>query len=136
MNKPLHLPGRRDRGHSHPSILKYTVDKGIAGEKILVYGNLNVEETAFAEEIKRWKKDDRDLKVTHVLHQPPEGWTGLTGFIDSRVIETSIPDLPDQTFYVSGPPPMVKAVAACLDELGVHKNKVDKEELEGYEGMV
>jgi hypothetical protein len=31
---------------------------------------------------------------------------------------------------------MVKAVTMCLDELGVHRDRVYKEELEGYEGMV
>jgi ferredoxin-NADP reductase len=118
------------------SILKHAIDRGIAGEKFLLYGNLNVEETAFAEEIERWQEEDPGLIVTHVLHDPPEGWGGLTGFIDSRVIEVSVPDLPGQAFYVSGPPPMVKAVAICLDELGIHRDKVYKEELEGYEGMV
>ena len=118
------------------SILKHAVDKGIGGEKFLLYGNFNFEETAFAEEIKRWEKEDPGLKVIHILKDPPEGWEGFTGFIDSRVIETSVPDLPDQTFYVSGPPPMVNAVAMCLDELEIHRDRVFKEELEGYEGMV
>jgi len=118
------------------SILKNAVDKDLAGEKFLVYGNLNVKETAFAEEIKQWEKEDPGLKVFHVLTEPPQGWDGFAGFIDSRIIEASVPDLPDQTFYVSGPPPMVKAVAMCLDELGVHRDRVLKEELTGYEGMV
>lgn len=118
------------------SILKHAVDKSIDGEKYLVYGNLSVEETAFADEIKLWEKEDPDLKVIHVLQDPPSGWKGFTGFIDSHVIETAVPELPDQTFYVSGPPPMVKAVAMCLDDLGIHRDKVYKEELEGYEGMV
>ena len=93
------------------SILKHTVDKGIAGEKFLLYGNLNVKEIAFADEIKRWEKTDPGLKVIHVLQNPPEGWDGCTGFINRRIIEASVPDLPQQTFYVSGPPPMVNAVA-------------------------
>lgn len=118
------------------SIMKHAVDKRIAGEKFLLYGNLNVEEIAFAEEIKRWEKEDPDLKVIHILKDPPKGWGGFTGFINSSIIEASVPDLPGQTFYVSGPPPMVKAVAMCLDELGIHRDRVFEEELEGYEGMV
>ena len=118
------------------SILKHAVDKSIDGEKYLVYGNLNVEETAFAEEIEQWEQEDQDLTVIHVLQEPPEGWKGFTGFINSQVIEASVPELLDQTFYVSGPPPMVKAVTMCLDKLGIHRDMVYKEELEGYEGMV
>ena len=118
------------------SILKHSMDKGIGGEKFLLYGNLNVEETAFADEIEQWEKEDPGLKVIHILMDPPKGWGGFTGFINSSIIEASIPDLPSQTFYVSGPPPMVKAVAMCLDEIGIHRDNVYKEELEGYEGMV
>jgi ferredoxin-NADP reductase len=114
------------------SILKNAVDS----EKYLIYGNLNFEETAFADDIRRWEEKDPGLKVIHVLQEPPEGWDGFTGFINSQVIEASVPELPDQTFYVSGPPPMVKAVAACLDDLGIDRDRVYKEELEGYEGMV
>ena len=117
------------------SILKHAVDKGIGGEKFLLYGNLSVTETAFADEVKLWEEEDPGLKVIHVLKDPPEGWSGFSGFIDSHVIETSVPDLPGQTFYVSGPPPMVNAITACLDELGVDRGKVVKEELKGYETM-
>jgi NAD(P)H-flavin reductase len=107
-----------------------------AGEKYLIYGNLNFEETAFADDIRRWEEKDPGLKVIHVLQDPPDGWDGFTGFIDRGVIEASVPDLHTQTFYVSGPPPMVKAVAVCLDDLGIDRDRVYQEELEGYEGMV
>ena len=118
------------------SILKNTVDRKIPGEKYLIYGNLNIEEAAFSEEIRQWEDTDPGLKVIHVLLDPHEGWNGFSGFIDSSIIEASVPDLPGQTFYVSGPPPMVEAVTAHLDDLGIHRDRVYKEELEGYEGMV
>jgi ferredoxin-NADP reductase len=118
------------------SILKNAVDMEFAGEKYLIYGNLNFEETAFADDIRRWEEKDPGLKVIHVLQDPPDGWDGFTGFIDRGVIEASVPDLHTQTFYVSGPPPMVKAVAVCLDDLGIDRDRVYQEELEGYEGMV
>lgn len=118
------------------SILKNAMDHAIPGQKYLIYGNLNVEETAFAEEIADWQKKDAGLEVIHVLNDPPEGWSGYTGYISTRIIEESVPDLADQTFYVSGPPPMVNAVLANLDELGIHRDRILKEELEGYEGMV
>ncbi|MDF1536324.1 MAG: hypothetical protein P1S46_07465 [bacterium] len=118
------------------SILKHAVDKGVTGEKYLLYGNLDVEETAFAGEIEQWEKADPGLTVVHVLQNPPEGWTGFTGFINSRVIRESVPDIPGQTFYVSGPPPMVRAVTGALEELGIRKERVVTEELKGYEGMI
>jgi ferredoxin-NADP reductase len=118
------------------SILKYAVDKAIPGNKYLLYGNLNLEETAFADEIRQWEEADHGLKVIHVLTGPPAGWTGYTGFINSQIIKESVPDLSEQSFFISGPPPMVKAAMMCMDDLGIDPGKVIKEELKGYETMV
>jgi len=118
------------------SILKNAIDKKIPGEKNLIYGNLNIEEAAFSEEIRQWEEADHGLKVTHVLLDPHEGWNGFSGFIDRTVIEASVPDLHGQIYYISGPPPMVKSVSVHLDDLGIHEQRILTEELEGYEGMV
>lgn len=118
------------------SILKNTIDKNIAGEKNLIYGNLNIEEAAFSEEIRKWEEIDPGLRVTHVLLDPHESWKGFSGFIDRTIIEASVPDLHGQIYYVSGPPPMVESVTAHLDDLGIHSDRVLKEKLEGYEDMV
>jgi len=118
------------------SILKNAIDKKIPGEKNLIYGNLNIEEAAFSEEIKQWEEADHGLKVTHVLLDPHEGWNGFSGFIDRTVIEASVPDLHGQIYYISGPPPMVKAVSVHLDDLGIHEQRILTEELKGYESML
>ncbi|UCG39662.1 MAG: hypothetical protein JSV00_05440 [bacterium] len=118
------------------SILKHALDEGVPGEKYFLYGNRNLEEIAFADELRSWEGEDPDLKVFHVLLEPPEGWEGFTGFIKRDIIREAVPDLPGQTFFVSGPPPMVGSVMKCLDSLGIDRSRVVKEELKGYEGMV
>lgn len=118
------------------SILKYLADNRVEGKKVFLYGNLSVEETAYLEEIDSWEAMDPELALIHVLEKPPEGWTGPTGFINSRIIEESVPDLAAQTFYVSGPPPMVNAINGALDQLSIALEKRITEKLEGYEGMV
>jgi ferredoxin-NADP reductase len=118
------------------SILKYLMDRKVGGKKVFLYGNLSVEETAFREEIREWEVKDPGLTVIHVLEKPPEGWKGHTGFINREIIEKSVPQLSNQIFYVSGPPPMVKAVSGALDQLGIPMEKRVTEKLEGYEGMV
>ena len=118
------------------SILKYLIDNKVEGEKIFLYGNLSVEETAYREEIRQWEDQDPDLSVIHVLEKPPEGWNGPTGFITRKIIEDNVPDLENRTFYVSGPPPMVNAVSGALDQLKIPMDKRITEKLEGYEGMV
>jgi ferredoxin-NADP reductase len=118
------------------SILKYMADKEVKGRKIFLYGNLSVEETAYREEIEIWEAQDPEMTVVHVLEQPPDGWSGPTGFINRQVIEESVPDLSAYTFYVSGPPPMVNAINGALDQLNIVQEKRVTEKLEGYEGMV
>jgi ferredoxin-NADP reductase len=118
------------------SILKNAADKKIPGEKVLIYGNLNLEEIAFAGEIETWERDNPGLKVVHVLEKPPADWTGFTGFITADVIREAVTDLDAQAFFVSGPPAMVQAVTGALARLGIPDEKVIQEELTGYEGMV
>jgi len=118
------------------SILKYLADNRVGGKKVFLYGNPSVEETAFGQEIGQWEKEDSDLTVIHVLEKPPEGWTGYSGFINDRIIRESVPDLLEQTYYVSGPPPMVNALEKALDALQIPMEKRITEKLLGYEGMV
>lgn len=118
------------------SILKYAMDTGTTGHKTLIYGNADLRETAFIEEVEGWGARREDFSLFLVLLEPPEGWDGFTGFIHTGVISEVVPDLAGQTFYVSGPPPMVKAVIGALEELDISDEKIIKEELEGYEGMV
>lgn len=63
------------------------------------------------------------FKVKYVLNQPPEGWTGGVGFVTKEMIKEHLP-LPhnDVNIVRCGPPPMNKAMAMALDELGYASN--------------
>jgi ferredoxin-NADP reductase len=118
------------------SMLKYLADTGDAGQKTLLYASRSLEETAFLDEIRLWESSDPDLTVIQTFEQPHEGWNGPVGFINHSMIEEHIPDLGEQRFFVSGPPAMVGCVMGCFVDLEVPKEKVQLEELTGYEGMV
>ena len=118
------------------SILKYLVDNGDTGQKTLLYASRYPEGTAFLNEILSWKASDPNLSHIQAYEQPPEGWTGPVGFITNEMIEDNIPDLDQQRFFVSGPPAMVGCVMECFRDLDVPKERVQLEELTGYEGMV
>jgi Na+-transporting NADH:ubiquinone oxidoreductase subunit F len=54
--------------------------------------------------------------------EPEDLWQGLTGFIDKVVLDHYLEHHPapeECEYYVCGPPLMVKAVLAMLDNLGV-----------------
>lgn len=48
------------------------------------------------------------------------------GYINEEFLKAAVPDL-NTNFYVCGPPPMMKAILAQLDSLGVGKNSITLE---------
>lgn len=66
---------------------------------------------------------------TPALSEPAaaDGWTGATGFIHDVVLERHLADHPapeDCEYYLCGPPLMIKAVLAMLDEVGVDPDSI------------
>ncbi|KAJ0083864.1 hypothetical protein Patl1_30146 [Pistacia atlantica] len=53
------------------------------------------------------------------LFQPPEEWNGGVGFVSKEIIQSNCPaPAPDIQILRCGPPPMNKAMAAHLNDLG------------------
>ncbi|KAJ0021652.1 hypothetical protein Pint_31555 [Pistacia integerrima] len=51
--------------------------------------------------------------------QPPEEWNGGVGFVSKEIIQSNCPaPAPDIQILRCGPPPMNKAMAAHLNDLG------------------
>eukprot|EP00252_Welwitschia_mirabilis_P015972 TRINITY_DN3540_c0_g1_i1.p1 TRINITY_DN3540_c0_g1~~TRINITY_DN3540_c0_g1_i1.p1 ORF type:complete len:283 (+),score=57.13 TRINITY_DN3540_c0_g1_i1:95-943(+) len=91
---------------------------------LLIYGNVTVEDILLKEELDSLVKNNPGrFKVYHVLNEPPEGWTGGSGFITKEMVQTHCPSPADDIKVLRcGPPPMNKAMAAHLDELGYSKD--------------
>lgn len=58
------------------------------------------------------------LRVTHVLEEPPSGWTGESGLIHEDMVKRLAPPT-GRTYVVAGPPAMVDAMVEILDRLAV-----------------
>lgn len=59
--------------------------------------------------------------------QPEDNWSGPTGFIHEVVLARHLEDHPapeECEYYLCGPPLMVKAVVAMLDQLGVEPDSI------------
>lgn len=59
------------------------------------------------------------VRVVTVVERPSEGWSGLTGFITARTVREHVSDVAGSVFLTAGPPVMVAAMEAVLDELEV-----------------
>ncbi len=88
-------------------------------ETILIYANPRWEEVTFREELEEIQQDI-DLKVIHVLEEPPEGWEGEEGLVNTELLERNFPEKPgDFAFYICGPKPMQDAAELSLRDLGI-----------------
>jgi predicted ferric reductase len=110
------------------SLLRSAADAGDRRPFLLVYGSLRWEQTTFREELERLRQRI-DLRVVHVLTEPPPGWQGETGLIDVALLERHLPpDLRGADVFLCGPPPMLAAAVAGLERLGVAPEHVHAEQ--------
>ncbi|KAG2618494.1 hypothetical protein PVAP13_3NG079622 [Panicum virgatum] len=89
----------------------------------LIYANVTYDDILLKEELDSMAKNYPDrFKIYYVLNQPPEIWDGGVGFVSKEMIQAHCPaPAADIQVLRCGPPPMNKAMAAHLDELGYTK---------------
>lgn len=115
------------------SICKYVVDNNLAIDMILLYANRSIRDIVFHDDFDYMQKKFPNLKVSHVLCEPAEGFKCSVGLINSQVIKNEIPDYNSRKFYVCGPPSMVIAMKKILtDELMLSIDKIITENFTGY----
>lgn len=98
------------------AILKNPEDK----TKIsLVYGNVTEADILLKDELEALSaKHSQQVKVYHVLNNPPSGWTMGSGFITPAILTAQLPAPgPGSLVLQCGPPPMVDAMKKHLEVL-------------------
>ncbi len=114
------------------SILRTMQDRGRERPVIFFYGNPTWDTVIYREELEELEKTI-DLKVVHVLEQPPEGWEGEEGFISADVLRRHLPEdykKWEYLFFLCGPMPMIEAVEGALAKLDVSSARVFSEKYE------
>jgi predicted ferric reductase len=112
------------------SMLRTMADRGDDHSVVLFYGNRTWNSVIFGEEIAELE-GRLNLKVVHVLENPPEGWEGETGFITRHVLDRHLPnDRRERVYFVCGPIPMIAAVERSLRALGVPLSHIHSEQYE------
>jgi predicted ferric reductase len=109
------------------SMISTLADQGDRRPLILLYGSKDWESITFREELEELQKRV-NLKVIHVLENPPEGWTGERGFITAEVFERHLPPpFADHEYFICGPGVMMDAIENALGELKVPISKYHSE---------
>ncbi|KAK7515350.1 NADH-cytochrome b5 reductase 1 [Phyllosticta citriasiana] len=88
----------------------------------LVFANVNPEDILLKEDLDALARKDPGFRVHYVLNNPPEGWTGGTGFVTADMLKEKFPaPASDVKILVCGPPPMVSAMKKATENLGYTK---------------
>lgn len=88
---------------------------------VLIYGNRVESQIAFRDELEEITDERPDIKIHHVLSEPPPGWQGLQGLVDLETLNNCLPvrDRQDWQYYICGPAEMIDAVENNLTSMGV-----------------
>lgn len=109
------------------SILRTMADRHDARPVLLIFGSKTWEDVTFREELEEIKAG-LNLRVVHVLEQPPAGWRGEQGWVTAELLARHLPEnRMEQDYFICGPEPMQKAVRGALDRLGLPMDHVQSE---------
>jgi ferredoxin-NADP reductase len=110
------------------SLLRTAPDTGDGRPFLLIYGNQRWQEVTFREQLEQLQQR-LELRVVHVLTDPPPTWTGEAGFIDTDLLARHLPaDLRRSEISLCGPPPMLTAALGGLERLGLAPEHVHAEQ--------
>jgi predicted ferric reductase len=109
------------------SILRSMRDRGDRRPCLLIYGNSTWHEAAFRKELEHLQ-EELNLRVVHVLEEPPSDWAGETGYIDIDLLKRQIDDQQRQySFFLCGPEPLMDAAEPAIRKMGVAQSRISVE---------
>ncbi len=111
------------------SMLRTLADRGDRRPLTMIYANRDWEGATFREELDALRLQ-LDLRVVHVLEQPPEGWNGESGYVTAEILRRHLPSTTKRNVhevFLCGPQPMMDAVESALVGLGVSVGDIHTE---------
>lgn len=115
------------------SMLKYLLDTQQRRDIILFYANKTADEIVYAD-VLNTAQAKLGIKTFYTLTDTaaiPRNWAGFVGRIHETMLLRTVPDYEERTYYLSGPPEMVKAYAHVLKNMGIKNNQIIKDYFPG-----
>lgn len=111
------------------SMLKYLIDTGQPRDIIVFYANRTIDDIVYRDVLDeaRLKLGIPTIYTLTDASTVPGKWTGYVGRIDPEMIAREVPDYRERTFYLSGPPEMVRAYERMLKSLQVGGRQIKKD---------
>lgn len=109
------------------SMLRTMADRNDQRPLQLIFANCSVESTIYRQQLEEIAQK-LNLKVIHVLIDPPADWQGETGMIDHALLSRHVSQQQkDWHYFICGPVPMMKSVEQSLLKQGVAYNHLHSE---------
>lgn len=111
------------------SMLRYLLDTQQRRDIVLFYANKTADEIVYkdvlsAAQVRFGTKTFYTLTDSSAL---PPNWPGFVGRITEEMILKALPDYEERTFYLSGPPEMVRAYERALKNMHVKSSQIKKD---------
>ena len=127
-------------------MIKYATDKQLPLKIIMFDSNRNRNNILFKKEFDDWANINKNLKIIYTISEEDQhgqasslstadDWKGEYGRIDKAMILKYLDTnaLKNSIFYICGPPGMLKAMQALLQEdLEIPRERIKVEEFTGY----
>ncbi|MBI2999371.1 MAG: FAD-dependent oxidoreductase [Deltaproteobacteria bacterium] len=117
------------------SILLDATQRKLSHRLFLFYSNRRPEDAAFLEDLQQLEKENPNYRFIGIMtgiEKSRQVWSGETEHINREMLAKYVGDLTVPIFYIAGPPAMVKAMKATLNNAGVTNDKIRAEEFAGY----
>lgn len=101
------------------SMIQDIIDRALPDTLNLLYGSRRTDDVIFRERLEALERAHDFLTVTHVISEPPQGFSGSSGFLTAELISDVVGSLEGKTFYVCGPAAMNDLCRSELARLGV-----------------
>ena len=106
------------------SMLRSLADRHEPRPLWFIDGNNRWNDVIFREELETLKSR-LDLRLIHVLKEPPADWQGESGFVTPALLQKTLPsDAPKFEYFLCGPRPMSDAVQQGLHALRVPLSQI------------
>jgi len=107
------------------SILEYAFAQGITRPLHLYWGVRAKRDLYLPDLPPAWARSQPHFKFTPVMSEPnmEDHWNGRRGWVHEAVAE-DYPDLSQHEVYASGPPPMIEAIKAMVQKLGLPQDRL------------
>jgi len=111
---------------------QYLIDARQTRDITLLYFVSKPEERSYAEVFEAARAVG--VKTVYVLStkDAPANWRGKQGALTPELLKQEVPDFASRTFYISGPPAMVRGYKQLLTSVGVQRKNIKTDYFSGY----